>query len=90
MKISISRHALQQMFRRGISVEELKNALMHGQVLKSYEDDKPYPSKLVLHIQNNIPLHVVYAENPLEKVKIVITAYRPDEDVWDTDFKTKK
>jgi len=63
MKVIISQHALQQMFKRAITVEELKDAISSGIVIRDYQADKPYPSKLVLIIRKGVPLHVVYAEN---------------------------
>jgi hypothetical protein len=89
MKISISQHALQQMFRRNISVEDVKGAVKNGEMIKSYPDDNPYPSKLVLFTHDNKPLHVVFAENIIEKEIIVITAYEPDSKIWSPDFKSK-
>jgi hypothetical protein len=90
MQILFSQHAIQQMFKRNISVNLVKHAIMHGEEIKTYPDDKPYPSKLLLIFENKLPLHVVIAENSDNKEIIVITAYIPEVDSWHTDFKSKK
>lgn len=90
MTFIFSQHALQQIFKRNISIEYIKKTVLEGETIKAYDSDTPYPSKLNLLIQNNIPLHVVFAINMIEKQYIIITAYHPDSDIWDTDFKTKK
>lgn len=90
MKVIISQHALQQMFKRAITVEELKDAILSGIIIKDYPADRPYPSKLVLIVRKGIPLHVVYAENKKTDEVIVITAYRPDEGLWNSEFTEKR
>jgi hypothetical protein len=90
MKIHFSQHALQQMFRRKIRVSDIQQAIEKGITIKSYDNDKPYPSRLVLYIEKELILHVVYSINAIENQLIVITAYHPDPDLWDMSFKTKK
>jgi len=90
MKITFSQHALQQMFRRNITVEDIKTAISSGDTIQDYRDDKPYPSRILLYFKNKVPLHVVYAVNRLDNEIIVITAYHPDENLWSADFRTKK
>jgi hypothetical protein len=90
MKVIFSQHAVQQMFRRSITVNQVKYALSNGEEIKSYPEDKPYPSKLLLVIQNEIPLHIVIAENRENNEIIIITAYIPGQDIWTNDFKSKK
>ena len=41
-------HALQRMFERRISVQDVKVATEGGGTIEDYPDDKPYPSQLVL------------------------------------------
>lgn len=90
MKFTFSQHALQQMFRRDISVEDIKTAIINGDIIQDYPDDKPYPSRISLYFKEKVPLHVVYAENRKDDEIIVITAYHPDESFWNKDFKTKR
>jgi len=90
MKVIFSQHAIQQMFKRNITVSQVKYAIKNGNEIKSYPDDKPYPSKLLLVIQNEIPLHVVIAENINNSEIIIITVYIPEQDIWTNDFKSKR
>jgi hypothetical protein len=90
MKILFSQHAIQQMFKRNISMDRVKQVILYGEVINYYPDDKPYPSKLLLLIENEIPLHVVIAENFNTNEIVVITAYIPEKNIWTNDFKDKR
>jgi hypothetical protein len=83
-------HALQRMFRRSISADEVSLVLASGEVVENYPDDKPYPSRLLLGWVGTRPLHVVAAHNAGEDEEIVITVYEPDPDLWDPEFKRRK
>ena len=89
-KLTFSGHALQKMFSRNIDENQVRNVIELGQIIKSYEDDKPYPSYLMLGVVNLNPLHVVVAKNETDNSCIIITAYYPNEQIWNSDFKTKK
>lgn len=78
------------MLKRNISVEQVKNAIKKGEEIRSYPDDKPYPSKLLLGYENELPLHIVIAQNYVENIIIVITAYHPELDIWMENFKTRR
>ncbi len=78
------------MFKRNISVEQVKYAIINGEEIRSYPDDKPYPGKLLLAYENELPLHIVIAQNSFEKKIIVITAYHPGSDIWMDNFKTRR
>jgi len=77
------------MFRRDISLEEVKFILNTGEVIREYKDDKPYPSFLILGFTDNRPLHLLVAQDSDTGICIMVTAYEPDKNLWSTDFKTK-
>ncbi len=77
------------MFQRNISDKDVEMCIKYGEMIESYEDDKPYPSFLVLHYIDAKPLHVVYACDENQNM-IIITAYRPNKEKWQDDFKTRK
>lgn len=81
-------HALQRMFERGFTIEEVKQAVIHGESIAQYPAEQPYPCKLYLHFLAGQPIHVVAAEN--ENEFIIITAYRPEKSIWMTNFRTKR
>ena len=60
----------------------------NGEIIKQYEDDKPFPSCLLLGMSvNDRYLHVVASDT----INLhIITAYYPNVDEWEPDFKTRK
>ena len=83
-------HALQRMFSRSISDEEVRFVVEKGEVIENYENDTPYPSKLILGKFGLKNLHVVAAVNDADKEIIIITVYEPDPHLWDNNFKTRR
>jgi len=88
--ISFSRHALQRMFERAISPEEVRAALANGEVIADYPDDTPYHSMLILVFVGQRPLHVVVARDDSARRCYFITAYVADPTLWGSDFRTRK
>ena len=50
----------------------------------------PYPSRLILGLRNQRPLHVVIADNLAEDTQIAITVYEPDRVLLNYDFTIRK
>lgn len=82
-------HALERFLERGISRAEVVNAILHGEVIEVYTTDRPYPSGLILHVETE-PVHVVAAAESADSVCHVITAYRPDLEHFEADYKTRR
>ena len=59
-------------------------------LIARYPDDRPYPSRLVLAWREHSPLHVVAADDPSGDITVVITAYRPDPNLWTADFRSRR
>lgn len=89
-RIRITRHALQRMFDRGISPEDVRAVLMNGEAVEMYPDDKPYPSMLLLSRVGGRPLHVVVAQDAAVGDCFVVTVYEPDATLWHEDFKKRR
>lgn len=83
-------HAIQRMYQRNITELEVRYVIATGETVEDYPADTPYPSRLLLGWQDNRPLHVVVADNFDEMENVVITAYEPDPDIWEGDFKRRK
>ena len=83
-------HAIQRMFLRSISAEDVRDVLETGEIILKYPEDQPYSSRLLLGWSGSQPIHLVVADNVDEQVIIVITVYRPDPGQWDTDFRRKR
>ena len=82
-------HALERMFERRITAEDVRTVVTNGEVIQSYPEDKPYPSRFVLGWRGTRPTHVVVAEDSEDGILIVVTAYEPDPIQWDSGFKRK-
>jgi hypothetical protein len=78
------------MFERGLSMDVVKLAILCGETIVEYPDDRPYPSALVLGFANGMPVHAVVAKAPGSSQCTVVTAYRPDPALWSDDFKTRR
>jgi len=88
--IEWQKHALEQMMERGISRETVKEVLRSGEIVEDYPDDKPYPSGLFLGWIKGEPLHVVAAFDSLTGWCFIITAYKPDVEHFESDYKTRR
>jgi hypothetical protein len=76
-------------FERYIT-EPVLNILRSGECIEDYRDDYPFPSGLFLGWHGAKPLHVVAAlEEPIPRVYI-ITAYEPDLEHFENDFRTRR
>jgi len=89
LKIIYSAHVVIQMFKRGISEEDIVQILNTGVIIREYPEDRPYPSFLILGFRDRTPLHIVYAVNEVGE-NVIITAYEPDSALWNNDYTIKK
>jgi hypothetical protein len=87
--IAITKHAKNRLFERGITIEDVKKSIHTGEIIKQYEDDKPFPSCLLLgRSELNEHIHSVVSID--DEYLYIITAYYPDLNEWETDLKTRK
>lgn len=87
--IAITKHARERLVERNITVDDIVKGIEMGEIIKQYEDDKPIPSCLILgYSVNNNNIHIVVSHD--EKNIYLITAYYPDPEQWEDDFKTRK
>lgn len=88
-QIAITEHARRRLVERGIFVNDIIRCIETGEIIKQYEDDKPFPSCLILGAAiDGKYIHVVVSHD--SQWIYLITAYYPDAGVWNTDFKTRK
>ena len=82
-------HIIIRMLKRKISIPDVENALVSGEIIEQYPNDYPYPSCLILGFTtNNNYIHVVCGINETELH--LITAYYPNPDEWSENFKIRK
>lgn len=84
------KHTLEKMIGRGISRAEVVEVLENGEVIQTYDYDKPFPSILLLSFPDERPLHVVASFDKVNSTVFVITTYEPDLTIFEPDFKTKR
>ena len=88
-QIAITEHARRRLVERGITVNDIIRCIDTGEIIKQYEDDKPFPSCLILGTDVvGRYVHVVVSHD--SEWIYLITAYHPDTNVWESDFKTRK
>ena len=89
-KIFITQHSRKRFFERGISLKDVCKAIDNGEIIEQYPEDFPVPSCLILgnNNDNDKVIHVVASIN--DGIINLITAYIPDIDKWENDFKTRK
>jgi hypothetical protein len=75
---------------RGISVVDVLQVLDSGEEIEQYPEDTPFPSVLLLARVGGRPLHVVAATDAASNVKYIVTAYEPDPNEWDAEFRQRR
>ncbi len=88
--IEWQRHALERMMERGISRESVKSVLLNGEIIEDYSHDGPFPSALFFGLIQGEPVHAVAAFDSESGCCFVITAYRPDLDHFESDYRTRR
>ncbi len=81
------KHAAQRMMERSITRDEIIHCALYGTTIETYPNDYPYPSCLVFEMGEK-PLHIVMAMD--SNTCYIITAYRPNSEEFESDFKTRK
>jgi hypothetical protein len=80
-------HAVRAMLSRQIADTDVQEAILSGEIIKSYPQDKYSPSYLILgRASSGRVLHVLCSQPPRVRV---ITTYEPDPAEW-IDNRTRK
>lgn len=73
-------HAIRQMIKRQITDDEVCDAILGGEIIENYPDDKYSPSCLLFgKTRAGRPLHVQCSAPPRVRV---VTVYQPDPAEW--------
>ena len=86
--IQITAHVLKRCRERKITLDDIIRCIMYGEIIESYPEDYPYPSALVMEYKKGKPIHVVAGVG--EGKLWVITAYFPNPDKWECNFRIRK
>ena len=88
-KIKWTKHGLERMQERNISIADVKNCIMNGEIIEEYPNDFPITSMLVFgHNVEGRVLHTVCGTDG--QFLYVVTAYFPDTDKFESDLKTRR
>ncbi|MBC8151787.1 MAG: DUF4258 domain-containing protein [Bacteroidetes bacterium] len=86
----LSAHALTRSSQRHVRLEEITDAILSGELIENYPEDRHGPSCLILgYTQNGRPLHI-QCSHPSRPVLKIITVYEPTPDKWETNLKTRR
>lgn len=87
--IIMTAHVIKRCKERKINSDDIINVILNGEIIRQYEDDEPFPSCLLLGMSvHGRYLHVVVASDNINLH--IITAYYPNLEEWESDFKTRK
>ena len=76
----LSDHAVRQMIKRSIARHDLEEAVLSGEIIEDYPEDKYSPSCLIYGLtKTGRNLHVQLSCPP---TVIIITVYEPDAIEW--------
>ena len=82
-RVRITDHADEEADADNLTFDEIYFSVVNGETIEDYPTDKPYPSCLILgYTSDRKPVHSVWAFNEQNKWSVVITAYRPDPNLW--------
>lgn len=87
--VLISDHAAMRFRQRGLKVKDIRCAVNNGEIIEQYPEDFPFPSCLILgKAADERYIHVVMSDE--RSVGRIITAYYPDPNKWDAQFRIRK
>ena len=89
-RIEWRKHVLQKLAERGLLRSSVLEALLRGERIRDYAEDRPFPSALFLGYISGKPLHVVAACDERSGQVFIITAYEPSLDIFEPDYRTKR
>jgi hypothetical protein len=88
-KIKWSTHCLERMQERDISIADIEQCILSGEIIEDYPNDFPYPSCLIFgYTVNKEILHVIVGTD--ESLLYIITAYYPNTTKFMEDLKTRR
>jgi len=89
-KLKWTYHVNMRMKGRFISRRAIVNSFQNYEIIEEYPKDKYFPSYLVYsHFQDKI-FHMLFAVDIEEENVRVVTAYYPDPEEWEEDFKNRR
>jgi hypothetical protein len=89
--IQVSVHAVREMEADDLLLDRVLGATLAGEVVEDYPTDPRGPSCLVGSVlDEGLRVHTVWGCDPSSGIAVLITAYRPNPEKWEDDYKTRK
>ena len=76
--------------KRAITRDMVISSIDNMEIIEEYLSDKYLPSYLLLSKYNKIIFHVLIAMDVIEDNIRIITAYIPDNQKWEDNFKRRR
>jgi hypothetical protein len=89
-KVYWTYHVNMRLAGRYISRDSILGAVDSYTIVEAYPEDKYLPSYLALGTVAGEAFHVLFAADVEGDNVRVVTAYRPNPDEWEPDWKTRK
>ena len=88
-KVHWTNHGLKRMAARDISLDDVGNCIMSGEIIEEYPEDYPHPSALIFgrKLTGEI-IHVVCGID--DESLYFITAYEPNTEKFMADLRTRR
>ncbi|MCD7883590.1 MAG: DUF4258 domain-containing protein [Lachnospiraceae bacterium] len=84
-----TQHSSDRCRQRGIKTKDIRFAVMNGTIIEQYPDDFPFSSCLICgETEDRQIIHIVMSDEGTGSR--IITAYYPDPQRWDAEFKIRK
>lgn len=84
-------HALARIAERGLLQQDVLKAVCDGEKIEDYPDSVPFSAALFLgNTSDDLPLHVVAAHDADDDFGYIITAYVPERNNFEPDWKTRR
>ena len=88
-RIFATNHAAERFHQRGLDIDDIHSAIACGEIIEQYPNDYPHPNCLLLgENTHGDKIHAVLSDEGT--ASRIITAYFPDADKWDADFKVRR
>jgi hypothetical protein len=91
-EVNVSDHGYEEMSDEDILARDVLAGVSEGVVVEDYPEYHKGPCVLVLQRDlSQQPIHVVWGiPKGLSSPAVVVTAYRPNPDLWSNDFMRRK